>query len=300
MNNYLITRTFIIIVLFLSNTSFLFGKDRTELPQEKKPRYIRGIYHVPIGERDGKKIWIVDGSLIRRELYPAFLYGGNDERYPFIPKNEIWIDNAISAEEYEFTLSHELNERFLMARFGMSYADAHDSSLALEHRMRSDDQLKAETHEKKIGRVSPTDCDGLKQLSNLPDSILLKNIYRKFIRTQNGIDIWIVDGSNVRRNIFPDYGLSGNDLEYKFIPPNEIWIDSDISCEETEFSITSELAERKLMAQKEDYDHAYPAALKSVSVERKRVKHLAGNHSPILIPAVLERDIGTGNEKDKQ
>ncbi|MCX6169279.1 MAG: hypothetical protein NTX65_08065 [Ignavibacteriales bacterium] len=293
----MLNRTFTIVVLLLSISSFCFGEYRTDSTHEKKPRYIKGVYRVPLVERDGKKIWIVDGLIIRREIYPEFLYGGNEERYPFIPKNEIWIDHAISVEEFEYTLAHELNERNLMARYGMSYEEAHDSSLVLEHRIRHRDQLKADEHEKKIGRVSPTDCDGLKQLSDLPDSISLIKVYRKYIRTEDGINIWIVDGSNVRRDVFPDFGLSGNDLAYNFIPKNEIWIDGDISCEETEFSITSELVERKFMAQKENYDYAYLKALKSVSAEREKAEKLASRHKSIVIPSILERDTGTGKEK---
>ena len=287
---------FSFLILWLSVSSISFGEFESASARIKKPHSVSGVYRVPLGERSGKKIWIVDGLIIRREIYPEFLYGGNEERYPFIPKGEIWIDNAISAEEYEYTLAHELNERNLMARYGMGYDEAHDSSLVLERKMRSADLLRAEAHEKITGRVSPTDCDGLKQLPDLPDSIKLNSIYRRFIRTQNGIDIWIVDGSSVRRDIFPDFGLSGNDLDYHFIPRDEIWIDGDISCEETEFSISCELTEHGLMSKGESYDDAYIQSLKSVSVIRKKANISAKSHLPLSIPVKLERDNGTGSE----
>src|SRR6202521_6325049 len=60
---------------------------------------ISGIYRYYWGEKDKFKIWIVDGAAIRRQIFNEFLYGGNSERYTFIPEGEIWIDNSISSEE---------------------------------------------------------------------------------------------------------------------------------------------------------------------------------------------------------
>ncbi len=266
--------------------------------QKDGERIIHNVYRVPLGEKNGNKIWIVDGLVIRREIFCEFLYGGNDERYIFVPMNEIWIDHAITAEEYKYTVAHELHERDLMARYGMSYADAHDSSLALELQMRIADQKLAEEHEQHLRNVSPTDCDGVKQISELADSMTLHGIYRQFLGKRVGVDVWVVDGSAVRRKIFPDFGLSGNGLAYHFIPGNEIWIDGQISCEETEFSIASELRERELLEQGWKYDDAYSEALKVVSAMRKKSQQSARKHFPLIIPEKLVRDIGTGKEKN--
>jgi len=57
------------------------------------------------------------------KLISEFLYGGNDERYPFITKNEFWIDGQISFEETEFSITCELAERKFMSE-GISYCDA--------------------------------------------------------------------------------------------------------------------------------------------------------------------------------
>jgi hypothetical protein len=268
--------------------------------QQKKHKYVTGIYRVPCGEKENKKIWIVDGLVIRRDIYPEFLYGGNNERYPFVPQNEIWIDHAISAEEFSYTLAHELHERDLMATKGMSYSDAHDSSLALERRMRKNDFTTAKEHEKLIPKVSPTDCDGAKQIVELPDSIILKNIYRQKFDVRGGISIWIVDGAAVRRNIYPDFGLSGNDLAYHFIPKKEIWIDGNISCEETEYSILCELKEREFLDNGMGYDDAYLKAIKIVAELRNNNRIVVKGKQPVLIPNILERDAGTGSEKKSQ
>lgn len=264
--------------------------------RSQKIRIVEGVYRVPPGEQKGFHIWIVDGLIIRRDIFREFLYGGNAERYLFIPENEIWIDHAISVEEYEYTLAHELYERELMARRGMAYADAHDSALALERRMRLTDRSRAQQHEGQLPLVSPTDCNGLKQIGSLPDSISLHEIYREFLGNRNGVAVWVVDGAAVRREIFPDFGLSGNGFAYNFIPKNEIWIDAQITCEETEFSIASELHERELMKKGQRYDEAYERALNTAADMRNRSRRLAREHDPVYVPDKVVRDVGTGKE----
>lgn len=288
---------FPIISIFLCANTLTASIKIDSTKQQSKQKYVTGIYRVPCGEKENKKIWIVDGLIIRREIYPEFLYGGNNERYPFIPKNEIWIDHDISAEEFSYTLAHELHERDLMAAQGMSYSDAHDSSLALERQLRKNDFKIVSDHEKIIYKVSPTDCDGIKQIVELPDSISLHNIYRQKIDLRNGISIWIVDGTAVRRDIYPDFGLSGNDLAYNFIPKKEIWIDGNISCEETEFSILCELKEREFIDKGMGYDDAYLKAIKIVAAQRNNDQIIAKGQRSILVPNILERDLGTGSEK---
>jgi hypothetical protein len=96
-------------------------------------------------------------------------------------------------------------------------------------------------HEAGLPKVSPTDRDGTKEIRDIPDSLKLENIYRVPLGKWEGMDVWVVDGYLVRAGIFPDFGFSGNDLEYHFIPTGEIWIDGQISAEETRYSIQTEL-----------------------------------------------------------
>lgn len=258
---------------------------------------VGGVYRLHMGMKDGLNVWIVDGATVRRDIYPEFLYGGNPQRYLFIPQHEIWIDNAITSEEFGYTLAHELREREVMARNKMPYDDAHNDALGLEHIMRRADDSSARVHEGELQRVSPTDCDGLKEFAELSDSILLHNIYRVPLGERNNVSLWIVDGAAVRRDIYPDFGLSGNDLAYHFIPKREIWIDGAVSCEETEFSTAIELRERELMAKGMAYDNAYEQAIADVGDSRKRAAQAARQKSTIRVPKVLEREVGTGDEK---
>ena len=178
------------------------------LRAQEPQRIVEGVYRVYAGTMKGCEIWIVDGAVVRRDIYPEFLYGGNGQRYRFVPPHEIWIDNAIAAEEYGYTVAHELHERNRMAREGATYETAHSSALGVEQRLRRADDSTARRHERDIPRVSPTDCDGEKEIPNIEDSVALVEIYRKPLGKRSGVSVWIVDGAAVRREIYPDFGLS--------------------------------------------------------------------------------------------
>lgn len=90
----------------------------------------------------------------------------------------------------------------------------------------------------------------------------LEGIYRLKIGRRKGLDIWIVDGAKIRRELFIDFVLGGNDQRYKFIPTGEIWIDNSVSVEELEFTIIHEIFEREKMLTGMAYDQAHDLAAK--------------------------------------
>src|SRR5882672_8508192 len=56
-------------------------------------------------------VWKVNGKLIRDWIFIDFTEGGNSEAYPWMPPNEIWIDDSMYVpDEHEPTLLHELLE----------------------------------------------------------------------------------------------------------------------------------------------------------------------------------------------
>lgn len=260
---------------------------------------VGGVYRYFIGKHDKYDIWIVDGNQVRLKIFSSFLYGGNEQRYPFNPKGEIWIDNAISCEEYYLTLAHELNERHLMAKFGWTYIAAHDSSLSLEQTIRHSNEEVCRTHEASIKKVAVTDYSNIKEIPGITDSIQLQNIYRVPVGQREGVNIWIVDGYMVRKNIYPDFGFSGNDLSYHFIPSKEIWIDGQVSCEETEYSITNEINERRFLEKGESYDDAYSDAIDITLKNRQEMYKLAGSHYKLAVPDSLTRYAGVIDPYEK-
>ena len=251
---------------------------------------VNGVYRCYQGEKNGFSVWIVDGYKIRQNIYKEFLYGGNDQRYLFNPKGEIWIDHAVSCEEYELTLAHELNEQALMAKFGWTYEKSHDSSLRIELVMRKKYDSICRAHEAALHKVCPEDATHAREIPGIADSVVLSGIYRMPPGVRDGVGIWVVDGYKVRAGLFPDFGLSGNDMAYHFIPGNEIWIDGQMSSEETGFSIQTELLERRLMASGVSYGKAYDSAINTNVRLRKDMQKLIDAHPTLIVPKVLVKD----------
>jgi hypothetical protein len=277
-------KNYLILLLILLSVAGCTGKQR-----------VSNIYRYYWGRSGNFDVWIVDGGVVRQKIYKEFLYGGNEQRYIFNPKGEIWIDNAISSEEFDLTLAHELNERHLMAKFGWTYEEAHDSSLMLEQVIRRKNMVTCLAHESTLRKVSVLDSYNKKEIPGLADSVYLQNIYRVPMGLRDGVFIWVVDGYLIRKNLYPDFGFSGNDLAYHFIPPNEIWIDGQVSCEETEYSISLELKERELMKNGKSYSDAYEDAVQIIQEKRIGMEKTLKAHPRITLPDSLERDKGVIN-----
>ena len=260
---------------------------------------VGGIYRYLWGNKDNYSIWIIDGNQVRQKIYKEWLYGGNEQRYIFNPKGEIWIDNAISSEEFDLTVAHELNERHLMAKYGWTYQNSHDSSLRLELVIRNKNEEICRSHEASLKKVGVTDSYNIKEIKYIKDSIQLQNIYRIPMGTREGISIWVVDGYLVRKNIYPDFGFSGNDLAYHFIPSKEVWIDGQVSCEETEYSVSLEMMERKLMEEGKSYSDAYEDAVQMIQQQRGTMEHTVKSHFKVAIPDSLARDAGVIDPYEK-
>ena len=154
-------------------------------------------------------------------------------------------------------------------------------------------------HEASLKKVSVTDYSNIKEIKGISDSIQIQNIYRIPVGTRVGIAILIVDCYMVRKNIYPDFGFSGNYLSYHFIPPKEIWIDGQVSCDETEYSIATELKERELLDRGKSYDDAYSDAIDITLKLREDMVKLAKSHFRIAIPDSITRYAGTIDPDEK-
>ena len=105
-------------------------------PNPSKKELLEKIKNKAIEKYSGKvKVWLVDGNLVRSFFLLDYCEGGHDLVYPFIPKNEIWIEEAISPQERKFIILHELHERYLMSQ-GKSYKNAHIGATEVEDHYR--------------------------------------------------------------------------------------------------------------------------------------------------------------------
>lgn len=80
---------------------------------------------------NGLIVWLVRGELVRDLCFNDYTEGGHDFVYPFVPKQEVWIDDDLGEQERAFVLLHEVHERRLMAT-GMDYHHAHASASRME------------------------------------------------------------------------------------------------------------------------------------------------------------------------
>ena len=103
--------------------------NKTEKRERHKSKWIKKLKKIKVKEKLLKrihkkllfkkytkklKIWIVRGNLVRTLFDVDFNQGGHEKVYPFIPKNEIWIDDYLYKKEIPYVLIHELHERKLM------------------------------------------------------------------------------------------------------------------------------------------------------------------------------------------
>lgn len=102
------------------------------LRQEQPPKGIKIRHLSTFGDLE---VWSVRGDEVRKIFYPDFAQGGNGYRYQFIPKNEIWVEDALPVNDRVFTVLHELYETSLM-RGGMPYDSAHEQTTFIEKRLR--------------------------------------------------------------------------------------------------------------------------------------------------------------------
>lgn len=91
-----------------------------------------------LGRVDGVQIYLVSGERVRDEIDVDFTEGGNDAVYTYVPAGEVWIDDAAHALDRTATALHELVERDLMLRRGLSYDEAHDAANERERALRRD------------------------------------------------------------------------------------------------------------------------------------------------------------------
>lgn len=111
--------------------------ERSKYINAENEKLVRGVRRQLYDKYKGTvAVWLVDGMLVREVFTTDFKAGGHDRVYPFIPEYEIWLEEALSPEEKEFILVHELHERRLMGG-GKDYPHAHMGATEVEDHYRN-------------------------------------------------------------------------------------------------------------------------------------------------------------------
>ena len=117
-----------------------YGYERAKKILRKKMKKITPdkVHLKLLGKRGNLKIYLVSGRLVRQHFDFNFVFGGHGLVYDYVPKNEIWMDDAMLTKERKYVLIHELYELDLMKK-GKKYNDAHDYACAREKEERRRD-----------------------------------------------------------------------------------------------------------------------------------------------------------------
>jgi hypothetical protein len=86
------------------------------------------IYVEKMRDIDGVTVWIVDGDVLRDCFKTDFVEGGHGYVYPWIPNDEIWIEDEVDQPEREAILLHEYVELVKMRDDGWDYSEAHEEA----------------------------------------------------------------------------------------------------------------------------------------------------------------------------
>jgi hypothetical protein len=200
-------------------------------------------YHKKLDQIGPMAIWIVDGQHVRKNIDEEFTNFGQHYRFPFIPKNEFWIDREFGPGEQQFFIDHLLVEHRLMTS-GMSYDKALERADAVERRERRKAEL-------------------IKEIRALDRKQIIEDIHKHLLkRYSRRVNVWIIKGELVRGIFFIDFTEGGHDKVYPFVPDKEVWLDDDLGPRERKFVLLHELHERYLMTQGWAYNRAHREASK--------------------------------------
>ena len=86
---------------------------------------------------DGIIVYRVSGDYVRERFKQDFVEGGNGYAYPWMPKDEIWIEDTIEESEVSFIIEHEWVEAKFMKEHGYDYQHAHKLASIAEFGMRT-------------------------------------------------------------------------------------------------------------------------------------------------------------------
>jgi len=100
------------------------------------------VYHDYFWQR--LKIYLVDGNVVRNLYKTDFVEGGHGYVYPWIPKNEIWVEKDMNTNEIPIIALHEYVERTIMKEQEEEYAYSHKVSSKVEYGFRPDKFKKAD------------------------------------------------------------------------------------------------------------------------------------------------------------
>lgn len=101
-----------------------------------------------------------------------------------------------------------------------------------------------------------------------------KDFYLRKIGRRGKIDIWLVDGAKIRRDLEKDFTNFAEHYYFSFIPKYEFWLDKEAVPNERRFFIEHLLTEWRLMDSGMPYKKAKEIAVQKELSERRKTRDL--------------------------
>ena len=211
----------------------------------KKP-YVR-----KLGQISKFTIWIFDGNWARTNLDIELDNFAHHRLFPkVVPEYEIWIDRGVDPREIKLFIARSLFEWHLFSKKKSSNT-VYAASNVFEKRLRKGYGLMS-------NKITPE-----------------KAKLELFHTTQDGIEIWIVDGAYVRQPPGGNMNFAGAAHwlvpHDHYIPEGEVWIDKQITDAERRFVAIHELCENIIMrSTKMTYDQAHKFFATPLELEARK------------------------------
>lgn len=108
---------------------------------------------------------------------------------------------------------------------------------------------------------------------NKNPKIKIVGLYKKYLFKIDGFRVYLVNGEQVRDNLYIWFGIGGHGRVHAFIPNNEIWIELCKNYEYTARTIIHEIHEFKMMSKLPFY-HAHLSALTEELKHPRKLKQI--------------------------
>jgi hypothetical protein len=122
----------------LVGVAFRNGKPHRRVPDEI---YLQRYIELP-DPQEPVEVWLIDGNLARSYYKTDYTEGGHGYVYPWVPRQEIWVEDGVDHRELPFIVCHEYLERRLMRDEGIGYDRAHEICSKVEFDLRKRAEVK--------------------------------------------------------------------------------------------------------------------------------------------------------------
>lgn len=225
-----------------------------------------------IATYEGYDVYTVNAFTVRNIARPDEEFSNFatcDEFRNLIPPGEIWLSDKNLDDEGLFFIANALTQLRERDR-GVPEASAYTAGLNAERRLRARHNAIRYRGGRPHKRVPPRVY--VAPYITLPDP--------KF-----AVEVWVVDGNQVRSLYKTDYTEGGHGYVYPWVPRHQIWIEKALDRRELPFIVSHEYLELRLMRDKDiDYDTAHGIAAR-LEFDLRKGRGL----QPLLVPGRRRR-----------